>query len=102
MVSPMPATLTSLPDEIFDKVLAELSLGEILSLSDAGHFPLHARSRIDERIASLEEAAAVCELMGDNCGGVTADPSRSSYQTRAGPGLRAGPREEQSWPKAPC
>ena len=58
MVSPMPATLTSLPDEIFDKILAELSLGEILRLSDAGHFPLHARSRIDERIASLEEAAA--------------------------------------------
>ena len=52
--------------------------------------------------ASLEEAAAVCELMGDECGGITADPTRNSYQTRVGPGLRSGPREEQSWRKAPC
>ncbi len=52
--------------------------------------------------ASLEEAAAVCELLGDSCGGVTAVEERASYQTRVGPRTRAGPAEETSWVKKLC
>lgn len=51
---------------------------------------------------SLAEAAAVCELLGDGCGGVTADASRALYQTRVGPNTRDGPQEEESWRKRPC
>ena len=46
--------------------------------------------------------AAACELLGDGCGGVTADEARSSFQTRVGPHLRDGPAEETSWAKRPC
>ena len=48
---------------------------------------------------SLEEAAAVCELLGEACGGVTADETQASYQTRLGPKMRAGPHNEISWSK---
>jgi hypothetical protein len=50
----------------------------------------------------LEHAAAVCEMLGDGCGGVTAVEARSAYQTRAGRRLRAGPSEEASWVKRRC
>ena len=50
----------------------------------------------------LEHAAAVCEILGDGCGGVTAVEARSSYQTRAGRRLQAGPSEEASWVKRRC
>ena len=51
---------------------------------------------------SLPAAVAVCEALGDNCGGVTAVVARGSYQTRAGATLRTGPADETSWVKRRC
>ena len=51
---------------------------------------------------TLAEAAAICGVLGDSCGGVTADETRSSFQTRVGPRVRSGPPEETSWVKRDC
>lgn len=51
---------------------------------------------------SLAAAAAVCEALGEGCGGVTAIQERGSYQTRAGSTLRKGPSDETSWVRRRC
>ena len=51
---------------------------------------------------SQPAAVAVCEALGETCGGVTVSESRGSYQTRVGPALRSGPADETSWVKKKC
>lgn len=51
---------------------------------------------------SLELAVAVCDALGDSCGGVTVDEASSTYQTRAGRRFRRGPPAETSFLKRRC
>jgi hypothetical protein len=51
---------------------------------------------------SLYVAAAVCDLLASDCGGVTAMLGVGSFQTRSGGAAKRGPTNESSWLKQPC